>query len=86
MLLLFAVVVVAVVVLQLAVVITALFFCPYAVQVREHLAWHERHLGYLEEKRRLAKEWRLGRRQLEHEEAVSESRVLPYPERRNYKL
>ena len=44
--------------------------------MREHLAWHERHQGYLEEKRRLAKEWRQGRRQLEHEEAVSEKRDL----------
>ena len=43
----------------------------YPVQVRGHLAWHERHQGYLEEKRRLAKEWRRGRTQLEHEQAVS---------------
>lgn len=37
------------------------------------MAWHERHQGYLKEKRRLAKEWRQGRRQLEHEEAVSKT-------------
>lgn len=36
--------------------------CMTAVQVGEHLAWHQRHKGYNEEKKRLAKAWRDQRR------------------------
>lgn len=69
-------VVVVAVVVVVVLTVCVCFRCLRAAQVRDHLAWHERHQGYLEEKRRLAKEWRQGRRQLEHEEAVSERRYF----------
>lgn len=50
--------------------ILAFFLHIVSTQVEEHLRWHGRHMGYNEEKRRLAKAWREER---QHEQqAVSE--------------